>query len=111
MKIRATDEQVSKMCALACQASAPMGMGFLHFDAETKFKPEDFPVSRGSVYLDYVQGRMVKLSLHRAMVGDPPMYVTDVWEADDQIRYDYQSWIARYPSYAELAVAAGAEVL
>jgi len=105
MKIRATDEQVQKMCALAAQASRPVGMGFLHFDSDTVFKPEDFrvlPEDRG-VYLDYVQGRMVKLSLRRVAAG--------VWEAAAQISPDYESWIRTYPSYADLARAAGAEVL
>jgi hypothetical protein len=103
MRIRATDEQVSKMCALAVQASAPMGMGFLHFDTNTVFTPEDFPIKAATaVYLDYVQGRMVKLGMRR---GGP-----DIWDAPDQISGEYESWIVRYPSY-ELAEAAGAEVI
>lgn len=104
MIVRATDEQVQEMCALAANASAPMGMGYLHFRPEVRFKAEDFPVlsSDSGVYLDYVQGRMVKLSLHR--VGE------NEWQAADQISSEYESWVNRYPSYAELAEAAGATV-
>lgn len=104
MKIKATDEQVQKMCALATQASQPVGMGFLHYDGGTLFGPSDFLIPpRRVVYLDYVQGRMVKLTMREVEPG--------IWEASDPISADYESWIRAYPSYAELAAAAEAEVV
>jgi hypothetical protein len=105
MRFKATDEQVMKMCALAVAASSPVGMGFLHYSPDHTFEPEDFAGSLNphGAFLDYVSGRMVKLTLFRT---DEP----GVWEAADMISSDCQSWIFTYPSYGALATAAGAQV-
>lgn len=104
MLIRATDEQIRKMCVLAVNASSPMGLAFLHFKPDTEFKPEDFQsaVTPRGCFLDYVQGRMVKLRMWNKGDG--------LWEAPDTISHEYESWIARYPSFGELAAAAGATI-
>jgi len=102
MTFTATDEQIQKMCALAVQASSPMGMGLLHYQPETQFKPEDFPLDERGAYLDYVQGRMVKLRMRRL--------ASMMWEAPDSISSAYESWVHTYPSYEALAKAAGVTI-
>lgn len=102
MRVHATDEQLKKMAALAVNASEPMGMGILHFQAR-QYKPEEFNVSRG-IDLDYHQGRMVKLYIRRYENTE----LIDLPETAPRI--DYQSWASAYPTYAALAKAAGIEV-
>jgi len=99
MLIEATDEQVKTMGALAANASEPMGMGFLHYDGGTTFKPEDFKLDPRGFFPDYVQGRMVKLRMWRKGPNS--------WEIPDEARPDYESWCGKYPSYTDLARAAG----
>lgn len=103
MTITATDEQVMKMCALAVNASVPMGLGWLHATSE-EFTPEQFSkavVGNSGCFLDYVQGRMVKLRMWRRAAGQ--------WEIPDSLRLEYESWGSTYPTYAALAKAAGVE--
>lgn len=101
IKIKATDEQILQMAA---NASAPAGIGIFHFDGSKKFYPADFQIERGSnpgLWLDYVQGRMVKFSAWRK--GD------NHWEVHGEPRSDYQSWSGEYPTWESLALSAGAE--
>ncbi len=99
---RATEDQVKQMMALATNASAPAGLGHLHATNKV-FKPEDFEIVGGFCILDYVQGRMVKFSAHRVN--------GDIWAASEHVRPDYQSWAWKYPSYGQLARAAGGELV
>lgn len=99
MHVRATDEQLKKMAALAVNASRPMGMGFLHFQ-NREYKPEEFDVSKG-LSLDYHQGRMVKLYVNRAVNSDI------IKLPDNAPDIEYQSWASKYPTYRALADAAG----
>lgn len=102
MNIEVTDEQLRKIAALAINASAPVGMGFIRYspgDVDTA----DLNVKYG-VSLDYVQGRMVKLNISRApgsKLVEMPYGVP---------RREYQSWAGKYPTYAELFEAAGVAV-
>ena len=98
MEFKATEEQVKKMAALAVNASAPMGLGILHFQKK-EYQPEEFPISIRGIYLDYVDGRMVKLNIFKSDEG--------TWRVADETSYDYQSWKSKYDSYKELAEAAG----
>jgi hypothetical protein len=106
MRIIATDEQVLQMCVLAVTASSPVGMGVLHYQPNIEFKPEDFAAllkdGSAGVFLDYVQGRMVKLRMWRREKG--------AWDVPDTISSAYESWIHTYPTYRELALAAGAKL-
>ena len=99
MRFNATDEQVQKMWSLAVSASTPRGLSMIHYVPNQDFKPDDFTLTERGIYLDYVQGRMVKLALRRAGEG--------VWDAPDSISGEYESWVTTYPSYADLAKAAG----
>lgn len=98
MKFTATDDQIREMCALACAASIPVGMGFLHYNREDRYSGVKFDIEDGA-YLDYVDGRMVKLTIHKRP--------NDVWEIPRDARADYQSWVRMYPTNRALAEAAG----
>lgn len=83
------------------RADGKVGMGFLHYDPHD-VKGSDLghiDVSRGLDF-DYVQGRMMKLSIRRESDG--------TYSAPDAApRSDYQSWARRYPTYRALIEAAG----
>jgi hypothetical protein len=101
MRFKATDREIQTMGALASAAAKPVGLGFLHARPDDVFKPEDFPLMPAELgfYLDYVNGRMVKVSLHR-IEGDE-------WEAPDHDpTWDYQSWCFKYPTWQALIDAA-----
>lgn len=93
MIFSATEQQILQIAANATNASFPMGMGLMHF-RNTTFKPEDFQILDGKVRLDYVQGRMVKLSIWKNTDG--------TWEIPEGVRIDYQSWLAEYPTIEAL---------
>lgn len=101
MLIKATNEQVRKMMALATEASIPMGMGYLHYNPHQQFEPEIFEMSTTGAFIDYCGGRMVKFRMRNHGDG--------VWDAPDTISADYESWVCKYPSYLHLARAVGAE--
>jgi len=103
LRFTATAQQVREACALAVNASSPMGMGWLHFQAGHEFTADDIkPYQRedGTFDLDYVEGRMVKLYIRRL---SPERW--EIWS--DPPRSDYQSWCRTYPSYRDLLTAAG----
>jgi hypothetical protein len=104
IKFRASKEQLCQIMANAVNASAPMGMGFLRYDKTKQYKPEDFEdnVASGNLELDYVDGRMVKLSIRSAE--------EDTYTLREP-RPDYQSWCRKYHTVADLVTSAGAEVL
>lgn len=104
---------------LAYQASQVVGMGALHardgateeefwsaLRGEVNVKAEVFsnvaPMPEanptGSVYCDYVMGRMMKLSIAWNESG--------VTTSTSQPRPDYQSWCRKYPTYDALEQAA-----
>ena len=87
MQFQATKLQVQQIAANAINASKPMGMGILHFQADANFTPEDIG---DAMSFDYVQGRMVKLYI-RDLGGDK-------YEIADNPTPDYQSWCATYPT-------------
>lgn len=87
-----------------------MGMGFFMDEGPDKTEdevwervhgPGDYCISlsrQGSLYADYVFGRMMKLSVQ---YGLDYIHVPDV-----PVRSDYQSWCIEYPSYGALFNAA-----
>lgn len=100
MRFKATDEQVKQMAANAVNASKPMGMGHLHFEPSNKFQPDAFEISKDGLFLDYVGGRMVKLSLRKLSAN--------LWETPSRPpTHDYQSWVGTYSGYAALVISAG----
>jgi len=101
MEFKATEEQVKQIAVNAVTASAPMGMGFLHHQPDQEFKPDDFKIDKFGLSLDYVQGRMVKLSIGKTENGN--------WQIHGEPRSDYQSWIQKYSTNEELIKSVGAE--
>ena len=98
--IQATDEQISQMAANAVNVSSPAGLGYLHFNAATKFTAADFTPGERELYLDYVEGRMVKFYVRR--------HGANKWQANYEPRTDYQSWAFTYPTFQALAKSVGA---
>jgi hypothetical protein len=98
MKMELTDNEIRQAMTLAVNAAAPAGLGYLYYNPK-KFTAHDFDdvdVSKG-FYLDYVEGRMTKLSLRRNQDG--------TWEIPDNDQkpdVDYQSWCGTYPTYRAL---------
>lgn len=105
IKFRATEDQIRKIAVNAIHASSPMGMGYLHFVPGDHFKPEDISISpKVGIYLDYVQGRMVKLSI--IFEGD------NTWTMSNDLDVEYQSWAAKYPTGEDLLKSVeGIEIL
>ena len=93
MKFSATQEQISQIAANAVNASSPMGLGHLGFQSKT-YLPSEFHVSDQGIYLDYVDGRMVKLIVYPSGNGQ--------WEINDNISSDYQSWSIYYRTVEQL---------
>lgn len=104
---KATKEQLLQMMANAVNASAPVGLGALHFRSKI-YTPEELerylygtPDEIHSVDMDYVDGRMVKLFIHAIHVE---LYV---------MRYEfqpaYQSFYHKYPTGASLLESVGIE--
>lgn len=97
MKFTATVDQVKQIAANAVTASFPVGMGHLHF-TPGECIAEDIKVRPDGIHLDYVEGRMVKLSISMRESG--------TWQVPDfEPRVDYQSWVAKYPSYKDLVLS------
>jgi len=113
MRFTATKDQVSKMGVLAINASVPMGMGFLHATAgdysleelEKAHGKDCLLDPEGNLFLDYFEGRMVKLSIRKAGKSG------NVYETRDVAHPDYQSWCKTYETPADLVKAAGGKVL
>ena len=108
MNVKLTDAQVRTMMALAVNASNPGGpqsLGWFQYAPEKTYTAEDFKdndITRDA-YLDYVDGRMVKLSMRHMADG--------TWDCPDhEPRSDYQSWVRVYPTYQALVDAAVAVV-
>ena len=119
--IKATDDQIKEMARLACLASCPIGMGFVHYKKDETFPKEVFKLenegnqeydmnakwrgNRKELNLDYVQGRMVKLYMREVEPG--------LWSSPqlNHVSSEYQSWVEKYPTLEDLVKAAGAEVI
>ena len=105
LRVKLTDNQVKMVMALAVNASCAVGLGLLHFKNK-EFTSDEFTIpDHGTCNLDYVEGRMVKLSMARQD--------DDTWEVGwpNDPRSDYQSWCSTYPTYEILIEAAIAQDL
>jgi hypothetical protein len=98
MIFKATKEQIAQMGINAVKASTPR---HLPYNPKTIFEIKDFMPGERGLFLDYVEGRMVKLNI-RAIPDNR-------WETHNEIDYSYQSWKGTYPSYKELAQSVGVE--
>jgi hypothetical protein len=102
-----TPERIAlRMQWLAYQASRPVGLGFLHFNAdktEDDIKPFVSTTNWDGVtgwHSDYIFGRMMKCSA--CFRGDQLAEVAP----HNQPHPDYQSWAGKYPTYQALYDAA-----
>lgn len=107
ISFKATDKQIATMCALATNASKPVGMGIIHYNPDTAWTEDDFfKLVRGErqwVNLDYIEGRCVKVSLWRGEKRNEWKY------AAHEPNANYQTWIDEYPTFPDLMKAAGIE--
>ena len=106
MKVKLTDDEVATVMALAVNASIPVGYGW--YDATNRlFKPGDFlPLvfdnrNQDLITLDYVEGRIVKMTLRRCPDGE-----WEIGDPDQPAQLPYQSWCRLYPTYEDLVLAA-----
>jgi hypothetical protein len=105
MKFKASPEQILELKRLAINASSPMGLGFLHYENKEYTADEVKELTEPVPYLDYFNGRMVKLWVNA--VRKFPGY----FEAPDQDpNPGYQSWVRKYPTWGALLTAAGIEL-
>ena len=111
MRFTATDEQVKQIFCNAVQHSFPSGMGFLHYKEDQVFEPKMLRFTKRydkeTLDADYVQGRMVKLTITREK--------DNIWEIvypQGDPRSSYQSWAGKYPTLFDLvASVSGTDVL
>jgi hypothetical protein len=105
MLFKATKNQLRLIALNAVNASVPVGLGVFHFQAKN-YGLGDLPEmlrDDGSVNLDYVNGRMVKLYIKAK--GE------DTYEIRDTATSDYQSWVSKYKTPRELVLSVpGVEV-
>lgn len=99
MKFIATPEQVAQIAANAVNASTPMGLGALHYNQQRQFVAGDFEPDARGLYLDYVEGRMVKLYIRKDET------LGNSWELAHEPRADYQSWAHKYPTNEALVAS------
>lgn len=101
IKFKATAEQLKKLYCLLYNASAPVGMGLLHYRPEDMTE-DQIPIDlEKGFYMDYVRGRMVKFMCRAT--NNPGEYTT----FDTIPRSDYQSWVRTYPTILSVLEAAG----
>ena len=102
-QFEATKEQILQMAVNAVNASAPMGLGMLHF-VPKNYTVEDVKncLEIRGLHIDYFEGRMVKLHIFHEDDGS--------WRGSDP-RADYQSWANTYPTFKALVDSVGAKEL
>lgn len=110
IKFRATKDQMIDIALNAINASAPIGLGILHYK-EKEYTREDFLeqfpqfYDHGVVDIDYFHGRMVKFYVCKER--DSELYVVR-----DAIRSEYQSFSHSYPTMKSLLMSVpGVEII
>ena len=111
MKAKLNKQQVLAIAVNVINASVPVGMGMLHFqpkaytEDDVKQLPQYHEDEDGSIlmYMDYVDGRMVKTDLTK---GEDGYYHFPDYGPDPE----YQSWCAMYPTYNDLLESVGVTV-
>lgn len=104
-KFFATEDDVYKICTNAINASKPVGLGKVHYkekvytfdEVKEKLTTNHTDNLKGAwLYIDYFDGRMVKLTVNR--------HYEDVgWSfSGSNPNPDYQSWADTYPTYHDL---------
>lgn len=96
MLLKITKDQAVQIVTNAVNASVPVGMGILQYK-DKQYTPDEVAAHfyEGGVYLDYFEGRMVKLSMSEVEGG---------WTVPDRKpNVEYQSWARAYPTYEDLA--------
>lgn len=104
MIFKANKKQLREVAVAAVNASMPIGLGFLHYEPSRVFTVDDFKYVDGKdgLHLDYVQGRMVKISFY-PVEGRKGYY--SQWR--DETDHNYESWHGTYTTYTKLLAVAG----
>lgn len=103
MKFKASKEQLQQIIANVVNASKPMGMGFFHYKLDKIYKPQDFCVDGKEIYIDYFEGRCVKLMIKNNL--------SSYEIPNTNINKEYQSWGNIYPTYKYLIELVGGEII
>mgnify|MGYP001591176116 CR=1 FL=1 len=95
MDFAATRKQVEQIICNAINASIPVGLGVLQYEAKRYTSADIKPIRDNPLTysIDYFHGRMVKLGIKE--IG------TDKWRImlpEDSVHAKYQSWAMMYPS-------------
>lgn len=102
-KFKATVDDVYKICTAAINASKQVGLGKYHYKEKTysfeeikqKLTTNHSDNLKGAwLYIDYFEGRMVKLTIDRHGAED--------WSFRGFPHPEYQSWIETFPTYDDL---------
>jgi len=99
MEVSLTKEQAIEIATNAINASAPMGMGRIHFE-DKNYTQDEVAKSFGNddqASFDYYHGRMVKLHFFKSPNGD---YIFP-----SLVDVEYQSWAGKYPTYEDLILS------
>ena len=96
-----TVDQVKLVAANAINASKPVGLGYLHYQPK-EYTINDVSLAESGIYIDYHEGRMVKLNLHRVSDSE--------WRVSSYVDPEYHSWASTYPSMQDLLQSAKVEI-
>ena len=102
IKTKMTELEVKQMAANAVNASSPVGLGVFRF-TDKIFKATDFQIKENGyrgrgLWLDYVEGRMVKLRIYQDETCAEGEWIV----SPSDPRPDYQSWCERYSTTQSL---------
>ena len=102
MEFTATEDQVRQIFCNAVNASSPVGMGHLHFEAKD-YEPKDIEIEDNTIQADYYEGRMVKLSISKVvgLLGETQS-AWKITRPNYPPNPEYQSWAGRYHTLEEL---------
>jgi len=94
VKFKATDEQIKQLIINAINTSRPVGMGIFHYKQKF-YTLDDLTFEIGNeVFVDYFDGRMVKLYLTKE---------NDLWKTPNkELDIEYQSWCEHFPTWKDL---------
>lgn len=116
IQFKATEAQLKQIAANATNAARPMGMGYMQATNKV-FGPDDFEVHPDLdpvLHCDYVQGRMVKLTVYRALNSERRPIADGLYEVinEGEPSGSYQSWCSTYRTWEKLlASVPGIEVM
>ena len=104
----ATEDQLFALCENAFKNSKPVGYGALQFKPGHQFERSWIVFIRDYLNLDYVMGRMVKITIKKIKHKSGYAYsINSRAKFDEKPDPEYQSWCHKFPTYDDLFKASG----